>query len=109
VALLVGTDGAIGRAVLGVGAGLHFYDHDVFAVASDEVGFGIARCQAVIASHYSVSLAAQVAMGEIFTTASHGLIAREDALATDVAKFVENRSYHLITFSLHSITLPRTT
>jgi sugar lactone lactonase YvrE len=72
--LLFGADGAFGWAEVAGGAGFHFDDDEVASVVRDQVGFGVAGGEAVVASNDRVATAAEEAMGKIFTATAQSVL-----------------------------------
>lgn len=96
---------AYGGSEVVIGAGLHFYDDQRFAFAGDNIEFAGTGGRAEVARHNGHAQALQVAMGEIFTATSKGLLWRPGLLAETVAQGVRDLIQPLIELQA-SIRLP---
>ena len=92
------------------GPSLHFHDHQVLALARDQIRLCVSGSKAVVPRHDGVSLLAQKPMCQIFPAAACSLVWIPDPAPACVPHSIQCRPDHaLITCSRHSITLPRTT
>src|SRR6185369_2674085 len=90
-------------------ASLDFYDHQILAVACDQIRLGVAGGEPVIPRNDRVSLLAQEPMRQIFAAAARGLVSIPSPPPTGVSQRIQTAQNHdLITCNRHSITLPRT-
>jgi hypothetical protein len=88
-------DSALGRALLVASSRFYFYENKMLAFPSDEIGFGIACRQAIIAGHDDKALAAQVTVRQVLAAAADRQLRIPGAPPRRVPEPITKRPDHL--------------
>ena len=89
------TDSALWQSVLVASSRLYFYENQMLAFPGDQIGFGIACRQAIIAGHDDKAFAAQVAVREVLAAAAESQLRIPGPLPGRLPEPVKQGSDHL--------------
>jgi alkylhydroperoxidase family enzyme len=86
---------ALGQAVLVASARFYFDENQMLALPGDQIDFGVACRQAIIAGHDNEAFAAQVTVGQVLATAARSQVRTPAPPPGNVPEPVEQNSDHL--------------